>query len=162
MARSPSVLDGSPMEEMTGAVRLGLFAGEAALALDRTIETRHVADDDRLVLDRGLRLLEDLGRLPGAEGGQNQLATGEVGLDVLTAIESEADDVELDQFLAPLAEGLKKALAGEVDAHIEQLRTLLRVFVAVGDAEVERVSHLSQPNSPSIPLWSPPQVTFHS
>jgi hypothetical protein len=154
--------EGTSIEEMTGAVRLGLFAGDAALALDRTIRAKQVNDADRSILGHSLTLLENL-RNPAAASstfsGPNHLAVGEAGLDALTAIEAQAADADVEQFLEPLVEGLRKALDGEVDSQVAHLDKLLQVFVAIGDAEVERVSCLSQPRSHSIPLWSPPQPT---
>lgn len=150
------------MEEMTGAVRLGLFAGDAVLALDRTIKAKQISDEDRTVLGHSLALLEDL-RNPAAavstDSGPNHLAVGETALDVLTAIEGQADDADIEQFLDPLVRGLEEALNGDVGNQLAQLDRLLRVFIAIGDAEVERVSCLSQPHSLSIPLWSPPRAT---
>jgi hypothetical protein len=149
------------MEEMTGAVQLGLFAGEVAIALERTIMGERVGEGERQTLTQGLELLEALmgPPNPGGEAGPQHLAVGEAGLDVLTAIESQADDANLSEFLTDLAAGLRDALDGDVSGSKQQLENLLQLFVAIGDAEVERVSCLAQPRSPSIPLWSPAATT---
>jgi hypothetical protein len=156
------VFEGNPMEEMTGAVQLGLFAGEAAIALERTINQGEVGAGERQTLAQGLWLLEALQgpRNHGGEGnGPQHLAIGEAGLDILTAIEAQAEDTTLGDFLTDLAEGLRNALDGDVGGNQQQLESLLQLFVAIGDAEVERVSCLAQPRSPSIPLWSPLATT---
>jgi hypothetical protein len=156
------VFEGNPMEEMTGAVQLGLFAGEVAIALERTIKREAALEDERQTLAQGLDLLEALQgpRSHSSEvGGPQHLAIGEAGLDVLTAIEAQAEDVNLGDFLADLASGLRDALVGDVVGNKQQLESLLQLFVAIGDAEVERVSCLAQPRSPSIPLWSPVATT---
>ena len=157
--------DGNSMREMTGAVRLGLFASDAVRALERTIASKSVADSDRTVLQRSLHLLEGVRDPSGYRrrgSGPDHLALGGTRLDVLTAIESEAPGTAVENFLAPLAAGLEKVLSGESDDEcFEDLEVLLKVFVAIGDAEVEHVSSLAQPRSHSIPLWSP-AATFRS
>lgn len=156
--------EGSSVEEMTSAVKLGLFAADAVLALDRTIRSLEVSPVDRDILSKSLALLENLqnpAQPKSSSAGVGHLALGEAGLDVLTAIEVQAADADVEQFLEPLVEGLKKAIDGKVDDQATRLGELQQVFIAIGDAEVERVSCLSQPRSHSIPLWSPPRVTSH-
>lgn len=154
--------EGSSLEEITGALKLGIFSGDAALALDRTIRAKEVTADDRSILTCSLALFEKLRDPAGsyqADGGLSQLAAGEPGLDVLTAIEDQAAGGEVEEFLDPLIDGLRRALDGDVEDEVDNLGKLLQVFIAIGDAEVERVSELSQPRSLSIPLWAPHQAT---
>lgn len=148
--------DGSQMEEVTGAVSLGLFAGDAVFALGRVISTGSVAEDDRPILERGQQLLEALGApvdAPTPPGGPRHLALGGSALDVLAAVETEAAEVAVEDFLRPLADALKESLDGKVEGHTDHLKTLRRVFAAIGDVEVSRVSQLSRPRPPSLPSW---------
>lgn len=153
--------DGSQMEEVTGAVGLGLFAGDVVLALGRLINSRTAEPTDRDTLQLAAQLLEGLGTpvdSPAPPSGQRQLA-GENALDALAAVESEAAEADVEDFIRPLAEALKQSLKSNAKPEVAALETLRRVFAAIGDAEVSRVSRLSRPRSPSLPLWQTSTAT---
>lgn len=148
--------DGSQMEELTGAVGLGLLSGDVVLALGHLIHGASISEEETETLKHAVALLENLSGpfdVAGPSSGLRQLATGETALDVLTAVETEAAEADLADFLEPLAAGLRDALAGQVTEHVRELEILRRVFASIGDAEVERVSRLSRPRAPSMPLW---------
>jgi hypothetical protein len=162
---SEPVLDGNQIEEMTGAVELGLFAGGVVVALGRVLRDGSVTAEDRTVLKQGQELLEAL-RLPenafGPEAGLHRLGLGGTGLDVLSAIEAEAANADVEEFLEPLTEALKESLMGNAADHVKELEVLHRVFISIGDFEVARVSNLSQPGPPSSPPWQISPATSSS
>jgi hypothetical protein len=146
--------DGSQMDEITGAVGLGLFSADVVLALGRLIRSS-VSTSDKDTLQRARLLLESLVSpvdSPALPSGQRRLA-GENALDALAAVESEAAEADVEEFIRPLADALKESLKGSAASHVTEIETLRRVFAAIGDAEVSRVSRLSRPRSPSAPLW---------
>ncbi len=156
--------DGSQMEEMTGAVGLGLFASDAVLALGRAIQSGSVDAADKPVLEQGLKLLKDLREPEDAAAppeGPRQLGLGGTNLDVLAAIEAEAADADVDSFLEPLTEVLEDGLkGGDLSPYTDRLEVLRRVFMAIGDAEVTRVSNLSHPGPQGNPPWQTSPATF--
>lgn len=144
------------MEEVTGAVGLGLFAADVVLALGRLLEGT-ASTADRKTLKVGYELLESLTASadipPQASVGPHQLGSGGTALDVLEAVETEAAEVDVIEFLRPLADALQESLVGDVNQHKAEIVTLRRVFAAIGDAEVSRVSRLSNPRTPNSPEW---------
>jgi hypothetical protein len=144
--------DRGQMQELTGAVGLGLLAADTARALGRSIHSGQVLDADRPVLERARALLASFAApadAPTPRTGLRQLATTESALDVLSAIEMQAAEADLDEFLPPLSIALEEALHGAVEKHRESLTALRQLFVSIGDAEVARVSQLSRPRAPS-------------
>src|SRR5688572_12220793 len=99
--------DGSQMEELSGAVGLGLLAGDVVLALGRLINGRELNGPDRPTLEHAQSLLESLsgqGDAPSTGSSRlRQFAAGETAFDVLSAIETEAAETELEDFVKPLA-----------------------------------------------------------
>ena len=154
--------DGPSVEQMTGAVNLGLLATNAADALGRTAASGGVSQADRASLEEALALLEairDPGKRVGSPQGPEYLTLGGGGLDVLSVLEARSADGDVISFIEPLANALTEAISGKVEGNADKLLFLEHLFDAIGNAEADRASTLIQPRSHTIPRWESVEET---
>lgn len=150
--------DSSQLEEISGAVGLGLLAADVVRAIGRLSRAADISERDRTSLTAAQDLLDAL--IAPSSGaalppGLRLLSSSGSAMDALSAVESKAADQDVTEFLRPLAAALAAAIAKPANADRDALLVLRELFSAIGDAEVSHVSRLSRPSAPSTPLWSP-------
>lgn len=149
--------DGAQMEEVSGAVGIGLLAADVVGAVGRLTRGAALREGDKAYLGAAKSLLEALispstGAAPPA--GLRLLAASGSGLEALSAVELKAANTDVTEFLSPLASALESAISNPDDVDHEALLIVRDLFSAISDAEVSHVSRLSRPHAQSVPLWS--------
>ena len=149
--------DSGQLEEMNGAVGLGLLASAVVRTLARLSRGVSIDDSERSNLVTAKELLDAIvspGSVAERPASVRFLASSGSTMDALSAVESRADTEGVTAFLLPLAATLGEAIDDPAKADATNLLKLRELFAAIGDAEVSHVSRLSRPSAPSSPLWS--------
>lgn len=148
--------DDYQLEEVTGAVSLGLLASDVAVATSQMLRGIDTSSIDRVSLERGAALLRALSRPfeePAPPDGLGQLGSRGSELDALRALEVHMPGEDVREAVRPLADALDQILGGApVADHRKEIEKIQRLFSLLGEMEVSRVTSLSRP-SPDIPSW---------
>jgi hypothetical protein len=147
--------DDPKLEEMSGAVGMGLLASDIVLAIGKALRSEVLSDQDEQALRGGQQVLQALSSpvadLPLSDG-LSQLG-GSSTLDALQAVEGEVASGSVQERAAHFAEQLGAVIGGDpVDQHRDELAQIRMLFSRIGDVEVARASGLSRPTQDS-PPW---------
>ena len=169
--------DDYQLEEMSGAVGLGLLASDLVLTTGKVLRADALSDDDRRTLAFGRRLLEALGTplddVPPIEG-LGQLSSKNSALDAIKAMQVRFPGDDIGKHVVPLAEALRAvleadsakgkretALASVLERYADRLREIRDLFATIGEAEVTRVTNLARPRQDA-PPWQTSTANFTS
>jgi hypothetical protein len=161
------VQDRQQLEELTGAVSLGVLAQEIVLATSRVLRKEDLADRERHTLEAGQQLLErlsaeKLGVAPPA--GARTMDTEETYLDAFRAARLQAPDEPAQEFLGRLAKVLSAVLAGK-ELTEEERGLVVRIqefFARIGELTLARANDLfDRPRKEPFP-WIRMQATSFS
>jgi hypothetical protein len=148
------------LEELSGAVSLGLLAEDMVIVIGRVMRGETLNAKDRRVLEMARALFATLGCadviLPAA--GRDQMLSDDAYFDALRAVETQVPGQEAQAAAARLVELLDTVLTGDVDqvaAH--ELHALRAVFIDVGKATLMRANDLSRSRQEPYP-WRPMRV----
>jgi hypothetical protein len=143
------VRDRQQLEELTGAVSLGVLAEDAVLATSHVLHgSSDSADLDKKTLIIAQKILEDLSSATTiqiiAPSGHRQMNTDEVYLDAFRAVRLQAPDQPVQEYLRNLADALKRVIdSGTVeDEDRSNLEEVQSFFACVGEVTLARANEL--------------------
>jgi hypothetical protein len=143
------VRDRQQLEELTGAVSLGVLAEDAVLATSHVLHgTSDDVDRDRQTLVVAQKILEELSSPTtieiSAPSGHRQMNTDEVYLDAFRAVRLQAPDQPVQEYLKDLADALKRVIeTGKVEAEDRpNLEEVQSFFACVGEVTLARANEL--------------------
>jgi hypothetical protein len=141
------VRDRQQLEELTGAVSLGVLAEEMVLATGRVLREEHLGDRERQTLEFGHQLLERLstatfGLVPPS--GPRRMDTDETYLDAFRAVRLQAPEEPAQEYLSRLADVLSRIVAEKkLTAEDRELVVSIRdLFSRVGELTLARANDL--------------------
>ena len=169
--------DDYQLEEMSGAVGLGLLASDLVLAAGKVLRAAALSKSDRATLDLGRRLLEALSAplddLPLIEG-LGHLSSKNSTLDAIQAMQGRFPGEDIAEHVVPLADALRAVLEAEsgrderdtagarvAEQYADRLREIRDLFASIGEAEVTRVTNLARPRQ-DVPPWQTSTASFAS
>lgn len=148
--------DDYQLEEVTGAVSLGLLASDVTVATSKVLRGVAPTPVDRVALENGRALLRAISKPPEElvpPEGLGQLGSRGGTLDALRALEVQMPGPDIEQSVRPLADALEQVLKGAaVTTHRLSLEAVQRLFALLGEMEVSRATSLSRP-SPDTQNW---------
>lgn len=153
------------LEEVSGAVSLGLLASDIVIATSKVLRGADLSPSESLALKGGEAILRALSaplddiRPPHRLG---QLGSKSSAIDALRAIQVRVPGEDVHEYVKPLADAVEKVLAGEpAAAHSEQVASVRDLFASLSEMEVSRVTNLSRP-TPDVPRWLTSTASLHS
>ncbi len=139
--------DRQQLEELTGAVSLGVLAEEMVLATGRLLRDEQLGDKDLGILGVGQQLLErlsseSLGVVPPS--GPRRMDTEEAYLDAFRAARLQAPGEPAQEFLGKLADVLGRAIKGETLSAVDRqlLPKIQEFFAQIGELTLARTNDL--------------------
>jgi hypothetical protein len=144
------------LEEVSGAVSLGLLASDVAIACSRLLRRVDLSESEQQALQAGHLLLQALSEPLGdirPSDRLGQLGSKSSAIDALHAVELRVPGKDIREFVEPLAQSVAKVLAGApIDEHADHIEAVRDLFATLSEVEVSRLSNLSRPR-PDIPRW---------
>lgn len=144
------------LEEVSGAVSLGLLASDIAIACSKLLRHADLSDAEEKSLRAGHLLLQALSEplddvRPSDRLGQ--LGSKSSAIDALHAVELRVPGEDIREYVQPLEESLAAVMAtGNINEHTTQLEAVRDLFATLSEVEVSRLSNLSRPK-PDVPRW---------
>jgi hypothetical protein len=149
--------DDYQLEEVSGAVSLGLLASDIVIATSKLLCGADLSDPERRALEGGEALLRTMS-VP-LDDARRSHRLGQLGLrssaiDALHAVQARMPGEEdIQEHVVPLADAVRQVLEGTaVAAHTAELESVRDLFALLGEMEVSRVTNLSRP-TPDMPPW---------
>lgn len=152
--------DRHQLEEVTGAVSLGVLAEEMVLAVGRLRREEQLTQEDLRTIEAGQRLLEELSSaVPGvlSPGGTRHMDTEAAILDVYRAVRLRAPEEPAREFLARLAKPLARATQGDrmlSDQERALLPEIQALFTQIGELSLARTNELFDKGRKEPFAWS--------
>lgn len=144
------------LEEVSGAVSLGLLASDVAIACSRLLRRADLSESEQQALRTGHLLLQALSEPLGdvrPSDRLGQLGSKSSAIDALRAVEIRVAGKEIGDYVEPLAQSVADVLDGaSIDEHANQIEAVRDLFATLSEVEVSRLSNLSRP-TPDIPRW---------
>jgi hypothetical protein len=144
------------LEEVSGAVSLGLLASDIVIASSKLLRGAELADSDRSALEHGESLLEAMSaplddvQPPHRLG---QLGSKNSAIDALHAVQVRVPGEDVHEHVRPLANAVKQVLGGgPVAQHRTEIESVRDLFAFLSELEVSRVTNMSRP-TPDVPSW---------
>jgi hypothetical protein len=148
--------DDYQLEEVSGAVSLGLLASDIVIATSKLLRGASLSDPERRALEGGEALLRTMSApLDDARRSHRlgQLGSRSSAIDALHAVQARMPGEDIQEHVVPLADAVRKVLEGtSVAAHTAELESVRDLFTLLGEMEVSRVTNLSRP-TPDVPPW---------
>lgn len=148
--------DDYQLEEMSGAVSLGLLASDIVIAASRILRGAGASEADRAALGGGEALLRALSaplddvRPPARLG---HLGSKSSAMDALHAIQVRIPDGDVQEYVRPLADAVRMVLEGKpASEYAKEIESVRDLFASLSEMEVSRVTNLSRP-TPDVPRW---------
>ncbi len=137
------------LEELTARVSRGLLAGEVVVAVEHLLETGDWhGEDDRETAARGQQLLEALSErqaVPARLPRPRQMLASKTLLETMDAVQAQAPDEPVQEYLQRLADAIKDALDGEVTSETRRnLETVRDLFAYLGQRNLARVNDITR------------------
>lgn len=159
--------DRQQIEELSGAVSIGLLAEETVLATARVLRGINLNQRDKEALLTARKLLQRLGATPTgvmSPPGPKRMDSEEAYLDTLRAVRLQAPNEPLHGYLTKLAKVLSKAAGGKtLSSSDRQLVTSVRdLFIHVGELTLARAAELFDRSSQDPLSWIQIQTTSPS
>jgi hypothetical protein len=153
------------LEEVSGAVSLGLLASDIVIATSKVLRGADLSGSETGALRSGETLLRAMStplddvRPPRRLG---QLGSKSSAIDALRAIQVRMPGEDVQEYVKPLADAVRKVLAGEpLAAHLAEVESVRDLFASLSEMEVSRVTNLSRP-TPDVPRWLTSTASSHS
>lgn len=141
--------DRQQLEELTGAVSLGVLAEDAVLATSHVLHgSSDDVDRDKQTLVIAQKILEDLSSATTigivAPSGPRQMNTDDFYLDAFRAVRLQAPEQPAQEYLKSLADALKRVIDnGKVeDEDRSNLEEVQSFFTCVGEVTLARANEL--------------------
>jgi hypothetical protein len=137
------------LEELTGRVSRGLLAGDVVVAVDHLLETGDwYGEGDRQTVARGQQLLEALSERQAAPAQlprARQMLASKTFLETMHAVQAQAPNEPVQEYLQRLADAIKDALDGELTPETRRnLETVRNLFAYLGQRNLARVNDVTR------------------
>lgn len=148
--------DDYQLEEVSGAVSLGLLASDIVIATSKILRGVDPSIRDRTALESGEALLRSMSaplddvRPPVRLG---HLGSKSSAIDALHAIQVRVPGGDVHEYVRPLADAVRAVLGGApIGEHANEIESVRDLFMSLSEMEVSRVTNLSRP-TPDVPRW---------
>jgi len=144
------------LEELAGAVGLGLLASDVVIATSKLLRAAHLSEDEHNALLNCKLLLQALSAplddvRPSARLGQ--LGSKRSALDALQAVQVHVPGKDVQEYVKRLADAIEEVIVtGSPDTHRTELEMIQGLFASLSEVEVARATNLSRP-TPEEPRW---------
>lgn len=148
--------DDYQLEEVSGAVGLGLLAGDIVIATSKLLRGADLSTSDRAALVACEALLKAMASppsalLPGHRLGQ--LGSKRSAIDALRAVQLRVPPEDVQAYVKSLADAVASVLKEvAVTEHAPDIESVRDLFSQLGEVEVSRVTAASRP-MPEVPDW---------
>jgi hypothetical protein len=148
--------DDYQLEEVSGAVSLGLLASDIVIATSKVLRGVAPSSSERAALESGEVLLRAMSApiddvRPSHRLGQ--LGSKSSAIDALHAVQLRVPGEDVQEYVKPLADAVRKVLDGTpITTHTAEIESVRDLFASLGEMEVSRVTSLSRP-TPDVPRW---------
>jgi hypothetical protein len=157
--------DDYQLEEVSGAVSLGLLASDIVIATSKVLRGADPSSSERSALESGEALLRAMSaplddvRPPHRLG---HLGSKSSAIDALHAVQMRVPGEDVQEYVKPLADAMREVLAGApVATHTTEIESVRDLFASLSEMEVSRVTNLSRP-TPDVPRWLTSTATSRS
>lgn len=154
------------LTELANATSIGLLAGEMVFVVGELLEKNAQPDDGaRKIIESGRSLLASVANPTpgGAQHNLDQLAESEGALDTIQAVLAQAPDGDVESYMSPLENALRKILDEHDDPvkYASELNSVRELFAMIGQLTLSRANRLTR--SPQEQLqWPGPLATSTS
>lgn len=144
------------LEEIAGAVSLGLLASDVVIATSKLLRAADLSEEEREALTSCKFLLQALCAplddvRPAARLGQ--LGSKRSAIDALRAVQVHVPGKDVQDYVRPLANAVEQVLlTGSPDPHRTEMESIRDLFASLSEIEVARATNLSRP-TPEEPRW---------
>jgi hypothetical protein len=148
--------DDYQLEEVSGAVSLGLLASDIVIATSKVLRGAEPSSSERSALEGGEALLRAMSapldevRPPHRLG---KLGSKSSAIDALHAMQVFVPGEDVQEHVKPLADAVRKILDGTpVAPHTAEIESVRDLFAFLSEMEVSRATNLSRPTT-DVPRW---------